>query len=660
MCYVAENSHSVQPVTSLNPREVVMSEAQPSQPEYGIVIAKDVMVPMRDGVRLATDIYYPAIDGERIDGPLPAILGRTSYDKTADWLWVNPVANYFAPRGYVVVLQDLRGRHQSEGTGQYFHTVNPTEGPDGYDTIEWIASQPWSNGKVGMTGSSHGGIVQQIAALHRPPHLTAIWPDVAPTNIHAHMSREGGAMALHMFGALFLHAHDAQEIRDDPAGKALIFEAMENLGDLVKATPFKPGHTPLRAVPNLENILFDYYYRGEYDEFWSQEAADQERHFDRHADIPATCSGGWFDPFPLATTNYFVRMTEQNTTPQRLLMGPWAHPSLRAGGTSVGDVDFGPGADWGIQRYGDALLHWFDRWLKGIENGVEDDPPVRIFVMGGGSGRKTTEGKLNHGGRWRAEQEWPLARTQFTPYYLQPDFSLSTNEPPEDAEPARFSYDPDHPVPTIGGAVTGFYELVPMPKGMNPDLTTPRARMRSIVLDGPTHQQEAPGIIGAEPPFLPLASRPDILVFQTMPLTAAIELTGLISVRLWISSSAPDTDFTAKLIDIHPPNEDYPGGYDMILCDSIIRCRYRNGFEREELMTPGEIYKVQINLPPTSNLFQPGHRIRLDISSSNFPRFDLNPNTGEPLGRHTHHTLAHNTVHRDQDHPSHVVLPVIP
>ena len=637
-----------------------MSEAQSSPPEYGIVIAKDVMIPMRDGVRLATDIYHPAVDGERIDGPLPAILGRTSYDKTAEWLWIDPVANYFTPRGYVVVLQDLRGRHRSEGTGQYFHTVNPTEGPDGYDTVEWIAAQPWSNGKVGMTGSSHGGIVQQMAAIYNPPHLTAIWPDVSPTNIHAHMSREGGAMALHMFGALFLHAHDAQEIRDDPAGTALIFEAMENLGDLVKATPFKPGHTPLRAVPNLESILFDYYYRGEYDEFWGQDSADQERFFDRHADIPATYSGGWFDPFPIATTNYFARMTQQNKTPQRLLMGPWAHPSLRAGGTSVGDVDFGPGADWGIQRYGDALSRWFDRWLKGIENGVEEDPPVRIFVMGGGDGRKTAEGKLNHGGGWRSEQEWPLARTQFTPFYLQPDFSLSTEEPAADTEPARFTYDPDHPVPTIGGAVTGFYEFVPMPEGMNPDLTTPRARMRSIVLDGPIHQQETPDIIGAEPPYLPLASRPDILVFQTMPLTAAVELTGPITVKLWISSSAPDTDFTAKLVDVHPPNEDYPGGYDMILCDSIIRCRYRNGFEREEPMTPGEIYPVQINLPPTSNLFQAGHRIRLDISSSNFPRYDLNPNTGEPMGRHTHHTTAHNTVHRNHAHPSHVVLPVIP
>ncbi len=421
---------------------------------YGIVIAKNVMIPMRDGVRLATDIYYPARDGQIESGPFPTILGRTSYDKEARWLWVEPVAEYFAPRGFIVALQDLRGRHKSEGTGQYFHTANPTEGPDGYDTIEWIAAQPWSNGRVGMVGSSHGGIVQQIAALHRPPHLTAIWPDVAPTDIHAHMSREGGAMALHMFGALFLHAHDAQEIRDDPGATKVIWDAMEHLGDLVRATPFKPGRTPLSVVPNLERMLFDYYYRGEYDEFWGQECCDQSRYFDRHADIPGVYSGGWFDPFADATTSYFAHMSQQNETPQRLLMGPWAHGSLRSGGTSVGDVEFGPEADWGAPRFNVEQLRWFDRWLRDADNGVEDDPPVRIFVMGGGDGRKTAEGKLRHGGRWRAESSWPLERAQHTLFYLHPDRTLLQELPPPDADALRFTFDPENPVPTIGGAVT--------------------------------------------------------------------------------------------------------------------------------------------------------------------------------------------------------------
>ncbi|MDP6063952.1 MAG: CocE/NonD family hydrolase [SAR202 cluster bacterium] len=181
----------------------------PSSPDHDVVIAKDVMVPMRDGVGLAADIYWPAIDGERVDGPLPTILGRTSYDKTWPELWVAPIADYFAPRGYAVVLQDQRGRSASEGTGQYHHTANPLEGQDGYDTVEWIAAQDWSDGRIGMVGSSHGGIVQTAASLHRPPHLTAIWADVAPTNIFSHQSREGGAMSLQMFGALFMHAYDS-------------------------------------------------------------------------------------------------------------------------------------------------------------------------------------------------------------------------------------------------------------------------------------------------------------------------------------------------------------------------------------------------------------------------------------------------------------------
>ncbi|HEY3081412.1 MAG TPA: CocE/NonD family hydrolase [Chloroflexota bacterium] len=676
-----------------------MSAPVPSQPEHGIVIARDLMVPMRDGVRLATDLYRPARDGEPLPGTFPAILGRTSYDKGSPQMWIEPVGEFFARRGYVAVVQDLRGRHRSEGRGQYFHTANPNEGPDGYDTVEWIAAQPWSNGRVGTLGSSHGAIVQQVMALHRPPHLSAIWPDVGPTNIHAHEAREGGAMALHMFGALFLHAHDAQEIRDDPEAKRVIERAMERMRELVFETPFRPGRTPLRVVPNLEKTLFDYYFRGTYDEFWAQECCDQTRHFDRHADVPGTYSGGWFDPFSAATTGYYAAMAARGGTPQRLIMGPWAHPTMRGpGSTWTGDVDFGPEARWGDAVYNAERLRWFDRWLKDEPNGVEDEPPVRIFVMGGGDGRRTAEGKLGHGGRWRAEREWPLARTRHTAYYLRADGRLSPEPPgygdtfgarngpdPRPGSPARngpdppgtrpqagwdtparngppasFTFDPENPVPTVGGAVTGFYEMLPLPEGLHPAFTSPRARMRSIVLEGPTHQREAPGVVGARPPYPLLAERPDVLVFQTPPLEHDLEVTGSVVVDLWVSSSAPDTDFTAKLVDVYPPNADRPEGYHLGLVDSIIRARFRAGWEREEPMTPGEVYSLRIVLPPTSNLFQAGHRIRLDVSSSNFPRFDVNPNTGEPLGRHTRLVSARNTVYLDNAHPSRVVLPIIP
>ena len=629
--------------------------------EYGISVTQDVMVPMRDGLRLATDVYRPTLDGEVAPGPFPTILGRTSYDKSNPVMWIDAVANFFTPRGYVVVLQDLRGRGRSEGTGQYFHTVNPNEGRDGYDTVEWIAARPWSNGKVGTVGSSHGGKVQTAMALERPPHLTAMWADVNTVNFFDGTGRVGGAMALHMFGAMHLHAHDAQEIRDDPPAQRTIMEAMEQMREWVFKTPFRPGHTALAAVPNLEKTFFDYYYRGEFDEFWSQECNDFVSRFDRHAEIPVTVSGGWYDAVLRSTDVYASAMLKRQNVCSRLILGPWTHTSMRGDGASfAGDVDFGPETDWGDRVYNEERLRWFDRWLKDIPTGVEDEPSVRIFVTGGGDGRRNGDGRLNHGGRWRTETEWPLSRARMTTYYLRTGGGLTLEGPGEDDAPASFNFDPEHPVPTVAGSVTGFYELVRLPEGIEESYIPPRARMRSIVRSGGAHQKEGPDIVGARPPYPLLSERPDVLVFQTPALGDDIEVTGPITVRLWVSSSAVDTDFTARLLDIYPPSDDYPTGYHLNLTDSIIRTRYRNGFEKAELMEPGNVYEVEISLTPIGNLFKAGHRIRLDISSSNFPRFDVNPNTGEPLGRHTHTVVARNSVRLDRDRASEVVLPIIP
>jgi len=637
---------------------------------FGIVLAKNVMVKMRDGVHLATDLHQPARDGQTLPGPFPTILCRTSYDKSAQ-RYVD-IADYFTPRGYVVALQDVRGRYRSEGVGQYFHVANVNEGRDGYDTIEWIAAQAWSNGRVGMVGSSHPGLVQTLAALYRPPHLTTIWPDVIPTNSYDHQVRMGGAMQLQMFGALFVHAMEAPEIRDNLAAKQVIVDAMEHMRDLVYATPFKAGHTPLRVVPNLEKILLDYYTRGAYDEFWSAEFNDFTRYFDRHADIPISLTGGWYDLFARSTPNYYAAMRKQNKSHVRLIMGPWTHTGMRNGVSHSGDVDFGPAAAWGNEKYFGEQLRWFDRWLKDLPTQVENDPPVQIFVMGGDDGRRTRDGKINHGGKWRAEKEWPLARTKFTNYYLQPDHSLTTESSFDSAQDKpnlpisqslSFTFDPSHPVPTIGASSSGLMELVPLSDRLDSFWSknvSPWVRLNSIVIEGAAHQKEEPGMVAARAPYLTLDTRADILVFQTPLLESPIEVTGAATVNLWISSSALDTDFTAKLIDVYPPNADYPDGYHLNLVDSIIRCRYRNSWEREEMMEPGKIYPVQISLAPTSNLFQTGHRIRIDISSSNFPRFDINSNTGEPMGRHTYSIVAHNTVYLGRDHPSHVVLPIIP
>lgn len=627
-----------------------------------IAVFKDVMIPMRDGVRLATDIYRPAQHGKLLSGPFPTLLVRTSYNKEAVWL-IDETVESFVPYGYALVLQDLRGRQKSEGTGEYFHVVNPTAGIDGYDTIEWLAEREWCNGRIGMMCSSHLALTQIHAALYRPPHLCAIWPDVAPINSYEHQVRWGGAMQFHMFGALFLHAYDAQEIRDNPEAQAALWDEMERLREWVYRTPFEPGNNPLASIPALEKTLFDYYRRGSYDDFWKLEPNDLERYFDRHADIPATFSGGWYDPYAIATTRHFAKMTAQNESQQRLIMGPWNHGGMRAGLSYAADVDFGETAVWGNHgRYNTERRRWFDRWLKGVENDVDDDPPVQLFVMGGGSGRRLPSGKLDHGGKWRNEQAWPLARMRPTPFYLGENGRLATTKPQTNGS-RTFTYDPHHPVPTIAGPVTGFFELVSqgeMVGTLDAKYIPMRARMRSIIPDGGADQKEQPELVGTRPPYPRLSERPDVLVFQTEPLAEAVEVTGPIEMKLWVSSTAVDTDITAKLIDVYPPNADYPDGYDLNIADAILRLRYREGFEEEKLLTPNEVVPITITLPPTSNLFNNGHRIRLDISSSNFPRFDLNPNTGEPMGRHTRMVTAENTIYWGEKRPSYILLPVIP
>ncbi len=638
----------------------------PERPAYSdractMVVLKNVRVPMRDGIGLATDVYLPAsADGHVSPDRWPVILGRTSYDKESDWLWIKPVVSYFVPKGYVVVLQDLRGRHRSEGTGQYFHTVNPREGTDGYDTVEWIATQPWSNGRVGAVGVSHGAVVQAAMALYRPPHLTALWMDDGFFNWFANGARQGGALELDTVGMMFLHGHDSHEAAADPAVARVMSDAAQHLRDWVMRMPLKPGCSPLAAIPSLERIFFDYYTRGEYDEFWGQDCINFEAHLERFSDIPIVLRSGWFDVFALAHGQVYQRLAALRGTPTRLILGPWVHGGCDR--SYAGDVDFGPSAALdGVSEpsFNDLRLRWFDHWLKDVPNGADEDPAVRIFVMGGGTGRKTPAGRLDHGGRWRSEAKWPLARTQFTPYYFHQGGLLNPRPPAVEGRPTAYVFDPAHPVPTISGNVASFYEHLPVPDGILPAMSPPRSRMRSIVLQGPSHQQEAPHTLGSRPPYPPLCARPDVIVFQTPPLEQNVEVTGPIEVKLWVSSSAPDTDFTAMLLDIYPPSQDYPQGYDMNLTDGIQRARYRNGYEKAEPMTPGEVYPVAIHLAATSNLFLAGHRIRVQISSSNFPRFDVNPNTGEPLGRHTFLATARNTIYLDAARPSHIILPII-
>lgn len=318
-----------------------------------------------------------------------------------------------------------------------------------------------------------------------------------------------------------------------------------------------------------------------------------------------------------------------------MIIGPWTHGVATLGETWSGDADFGIDAPLEYDGY---RLRFFDAVMGGLDTGFLQEPPIRLFVMGGGTGHKLPNGRLDHGGRWRDEEDWPLRRARPTAYHLWPDGSLRSQAPPAGPSSQTYRYDPGHPVPTIGGSISAATAVMP-PGGFD--------------------QRGRPDLYGCEDK-LPLNARHDVLSFQTEPLTEEIEVTGPLRVRVWVSTTVRDTDVTAKLLDVYPPSIDYPDGYALNLQDGILRLRYRNDRSRPELMTPGEIYQVEIVLAPTSNLFGRGHRIRLDLSSSNYPRFDLNPNTGEALGVSGRAITADVTIHHDAEHPSHALLPVVP
>ena len=625
-----------------------------SKPRYGVLIAKDVMVPMRDGVRLAADLYFPAIDGKAVEGRWPSVMQRTPYNKSD--VHYGGHAEYFCKRGYVGIVMDCRGRFNSEG--DYYHFINEAE--DGYDTCEWVGRQTWSDGKIGTFGVSYGSQVQSAMATQNPRNLAAMIPTEGPSNIYEYGLRHDGAFQLKFLTAGFWFGLMSQEARDNPA----IRKALETarMGDWLWRLPLKRGQSPLALIPNYESFVIDFMTRGDHEPFWDQPGFNIEAHYDEHSDVPTYLVCGWYDSWPRAMFIHFMELSRRKKGPVKILMGPWIHGDDTVELTYSGDVDFGPAASLkgNLGEHRNAWrLRWFDRWLKGIGNGVDEEPPVKMFVMGGGSGRRNAEGRLDHGGRWRDEYEWPLARTRYTNYYLHADGTLSPQSPGSNASPSGYLYDPNHPVPTISGSLSGLAEIVPMEPGVHGD-PPPMTRLRNLAVQGAMHQAEYPGGFACKPPYLPLSARQDVLSFQTAPLEQNVEVTGPITVKLWASSSAPDTDFTAKLLDIYPSSDDYPDGYHMNITEGIVRARYRDRSGKAKLLEPGAVYPFEIILEPTSNLFQAGHRIRVDISSSNFPRFDINPNTEEPVGQHTHSVVAHNKIFHDPQHESHIVLPVIP
>jgi putative CocE/NonD family hydrolase len=544
-------------------------------PPKAAVRSLHAQVAMRDGVKLAANVFLPAAAHLRY----PTILERTPYGKGA----LTPNYTAFVERGYAVVVEDVRGRYESEGA---FDPLRQ-EGPDGYDTIEWIARQPWSDGKVGMIGGSYRGIVQWKVALLNNPHLKAIFPVVSGADDYRdRFYSPGGAMKLgHRLGWM-----------------------SENL----KAPGYRPEfarfvlHLPLRtsdvaATGWTSQMWRDVASHPTYDSFWR--GLSVLAHIDR-VKIPVFAVGGWYDNFAESDLEAYNALRRTSSV-NRVLIGPWPHNmSMKFEG-----VDFGPEAAAPIRT---LQFEWFDQWLKGKDTPLLSEPPVKVFTMG-----------ANH---WREEREWPPRDAHPKRFYLESAGHANTLEGdgvladrvPSHSPEDRYVYDPRDAVPTRGGAVCCNPKMIPW---------------------GPMDQRA-------------IERRADVLVYSTAPLKQDTEVAGPVEVVLYAATSARDTDFSAKLVDV------YPDGYARNLTDGLERLRYRNSLERAELATPGVVYKVTIDAGVTSNVFLKGHRIRVEVSSSNFPRFDRNPNTGGPIADETRFVRASQTVYHDREHPSALVLMV--
>ncbi|MEP6872090.1 MAG: CocE/NonD family hydrolase [Anaerolineaceae bacterium] len=553
---------------------------------------------MRDGVHLSTDVFLPAGPG-----PFPTVLFRTPY-QSSDERWTSWAA-LMASHGYAAVVQDCRGRFESEGLFYAYHQ----EGPDGVDTLRWIRAQAWCNGRVGAWGRSYGGLFQWLMAKEGQDQLTCMAPHVISADYFHEVAYVGGAFQLlHGLVSAILYIIAPAFVRS-PASLRL-FNSPEFLGRLPLID------LDVEAIGKRIPHWRDWLEHPTYGDYWK--AIAWVRSYDR-MDTPVFQHGGWFDPYAGSALASFSGMSaaapsERARRGQRVMIGPSAH--MEPKDSVQGEIDFGPRAFVDIQE---EELRWFDHWLKDADTGLPSEPPISLFVMGRNE--------------WRGEYEWPLARAATIDYYLHSGGKANKaggdgwldREAPAHEEPDRFSYDPRDPVYTVGG---------------NNSINMNTIGWQKPILAGPADQRAIEG-------------REDVLVYTTSPLKVEIEVTGPIELILYVASSAVDTDFTAKLIDV------FPDGRSMNLSEGIIRTRYRNSVTRLELLEPNEPTRLRLNLSPTSNVFLAGHRIRVDISSSNFPRFSRNLNTGEDVATGTRMAVARQTVLHSSQYPSRIMLPVV-
>jgi uncharacterized protein len=614
-----------------------------STPRFGVYVIRDILVSMRDGVKLATDVYLPAVNGQPLPGPWPAVVERTPYGKSS-FLPNTPTGADYAQRGFAMVVQDVRGRYNSEGVFLSY----AQEGPDGFDTMQWIYDQPWCNKKIGVTGSSYFASTAQAILVQNAPGLAAGIIRVGPGNYHEDGAWHGGAFLLaHNVNYALSLALAGKEAAADPAVLAAIAAASQPPAafDLMKQSPLAAGAAPFGLAPSYDAWYQNWQDHDLYDSYWKAIGNSFTDYYGQSPDVPILLFSEWYDAFLGGTLDGYAGYSRAHHSPVQMIIGGGEHLNIyQATQTYAGDVDFGSGLPINVPA---EMFKFWDRHLKGVHEGATEGNGVRAFRIESLSGLKNAAGRLQAGGSWLEFAKWPPADAIPTSFYLTEDLHLGVENPLPGS--LSFSYDPSDPVPTVGGNVSSG---------------------GGVVQPGPYDQRCSPKHLACGNDTRPLNARPDVLSFTTAPLKTDVDVTGMISVYLWVSSSAVDTDFTAKLIDQYPPTADYPDGYAMILTDSVVRARLRSFTRagedfrriygiRNEPLTPDEIYLAVIDLLGTSNLFRVGHQIRLDISSSNFPLRDANPNTGEAFAdRHSPPVIARNAIYVGADHPSNVVLPI--
>jgi putative CocE/NonD family hydrolase len=585
----------------------------PDQPRYEVAIDRSVMVPMRDGTRLAADIYRP-----RAAGRFPAVVERTPYNRAESVILRTKTPQYLAQRGFVFVVQDVRGRFGSEGTWYPFVDDGWGENRDGFDTIAWIAQQPWSSGKVGTAGGSYAGQTQMFLAPTRPPALACGFVREAASRLAEQWCYRGGAFEW-AFNLDWSMRHGAFALR----------RQLELLDKTIAADLSRFAGLPLGQGAHLADPfrwLRDLLAHPDDGSFW--ELFNFEEQYGR-IDVPLYHMAGWFDIFLDGSLRNFSGVQERGRSmaardAQKLIVGPWTHgPTVHDPKFAryVGEMDFGEAA---LLDFNAEMLRWYEHWLKDTATGVLDEPRVRYFLMGANE--------------WRTAATWPPAGVAEQRWYLHGDKSgtagslndgsLSQVKPGKE-KPDAYDYDPASPVPTEGGNTLYSGRRTGATGEENPDFS---------VTAGPRDQRTI---------------EPRVLTYTSAPLPADLDVVGKVTLTLFASSSCMDTDFVARLTDV------FPDGRSILVVDGILRARYRKSRARPRLLRPKRVYRFEIDLWPTAWRFAAGHRLRLAVTSSCFPRFDRNLNTGEDPACRAEMNVATNMVYHDRDYPSHLHLPVM-